>query len=113
MTSTSLETHGRVLCEHSQSLLRLSRIIKKQRIENGAHVSEPLSVSNTIKGTLKGQIRLTEICVYDRTGSELTVMKTSFGVQDLEIPARGTEFENRLTATDLDQCNLTMIVTIY
>lgn len=76
MTSMSLETHGRVLREHSQSLLRLSRIIKKQRIENGSHVSKPLSASNTIKGALKGPIRLTEMCVGDRAGSELTVMKT-------------------------------------
>lgn len=54
VTSMSLETHGRVLCVHPQSLLRLSRIIKKQRIENGSHVSEPLSESNTIKVDFDG-----------------------------------------------------------
>lgn len=44
-TSMSPQTRGVVLCVHSQSLLRLSPIIKKQRIKNGSHVSGP----NTIR----------------------------------------------------------------
>ncbi len=52
-TSMSPETHGVVLCVHSQSLLRLSPIIKKQRIKNGSHVSGPNTVRVDMERTDK------------------------------------------------------------
>lgn len=53
VTSMSPETRGVVLCVHSQSLLRLSPIIKKQRIKNGSHVSGPNTIRVDVERTDK------------------------------------------------------------
>lgn len=51
-------------------------------------------------GILPGlSLLLTEMCVGDRTASDLTLMKNSFGIQRYQLA--GLHLKNKLTAPDL------------